>query len=64
MDNDKKILELIESQFIQLQEIKSYVKSQIDYMKKTYPDQEFGIIVLNYIHNIMLKNIKDKDEVV
>lgn len=57
--NDDEILKTLEESFIQMKNVKVYVKEQLEQMKEFYPKEKQGILVLNYLHNIMLKFLKD-----
>lgn len=46
--------------FDHLRYIKEYVKDQRELLKKEYPEEIHGILVLNYLHNHMLDFIEDE----
>lgn len=55
-------IQQLEQVFINLRNIKKYIREQRDHMDKEYPDEVQGRHVLHYLHNVLLSFVKENDE--
>lgn len=60
---DQIALERLEEILVKLVEIKAYIAEQKERLCNERPNETESYLVLNYLHNVLLAFIKDKDEI-